>query len=494
MARTSLRRCLLGIIVLAFAPTARAADVARPEPDATHEIIRYKAPAGWKVVDQPGQPTKVYQSPDSTPANQAFIVIAATPAQAGMDFPKAFDALVKGTVSNATITQSNPAAATKTRQGFDALSQTVVAKNPLGQQVYLRTVGAKVNDRMAAFGLLASSKELYDKHQADMDALLQSVSFTDAPAAAPANANPEWAALEDRKQKLLKEVAEIEAKQAQLTGGAPTATAQGAAPTGNADAKLKHAMDDYTKSADARRKPNTIVGDILTLDGKPIANVVSYTLYCGGTSIAGERTRLNLEVDERGHFEQKLPEGLYKIYATCIVNYAGHRVPVDLVSLDGKPMGVNQDSAKGLVKDFRLVIGGLKPGEAPDGVNAFFGGAIGLADGSPDIEHSLKDRFPGSKIRLTLTPAGPLVDGSTGAPVPIEVDSAQTRFGAARVQNIPLGAYRATAALVLPNGQTKPLGLSTSFAGPFQSPFDLFWTTGEGDPSARSEPRLFLRD
>jgi hypothetical protein len=176
------------------------------------------------------------------------------------------------------------------------------------------------------------------------------------------------------------------------------------------------------------------------------------------------------------------------------VNYAGHRVPVDLVSLDGKPMGVNQDSAKGIVKDFRLVISGLKPGEAPDGINAFFGGAIGLADGSPNIEHSLKDRFPGSKVRLTLTPAGPLVDGSTGAPVPIEMDSGQTRFVAGRVQNIPLGTYRVTGALVLPNGQTKPLGISTSFAGPFQSPFDLFWTTGEGDPSARSEPKLFLRD
>ena len=95
---------------------------------------------------------------------------------------------------------------------------------------------------------------------------------------------------------------------------------------------------------------------------------------------------------------------------------------------------------------------------------------------------------------MTLTPAGLLVDGSTGAPVPIEMDSGQTRFGAGRVQNIPLGTYRVTGALVLPNGQTKPLGLSTSFAGPFQSSFDLFWTTGEGDPSARSEPKLFLRD
>jgi len=498
MKHTSLRSALpVACIVLGFASILRAAD-ARPEPDSTHEMIKYKAPAGWTMLEQPGQPTKVYQSADSTPANQAFIVIAVTPPQAGLDFPKTFDAVVKGTVPNATITQSSLAAATKTRQGFDALSQTVVAKNAQGQQLHLRMVGAKVNDRMAAFGLLASSKDFYDKHQADMDALLQSVSFTDAPAAAPANANPEWTALEERKQKLLKEVSEIEAKQAQLTGGAPAAAAPGPAPgpapAGNPDAKLKKAMADYGKSADERRKPNTIVGDILTLDGKPISNVVSYTLYCGGTTIAGERSRLNLEVDESGHFEQKLPEGLYKIYATCIVNYAGHRVPVDLVSLDGKPMGVNQDSTKGIVKDFRLVISGLKPGEAPDGINAFFGGAIGLADGSPNIEHSLKDRFPGSKVRLTLTPAGLLVDGSTGAPVPIEMDSGQTRFGAGRVQNIPLGTYRVTGALVLPNGQTKPLGLSTSFAGPFQSSFDLFWTTGEGDPSARSEPKLFLRD
>jgi hypothetical protein len=96
-------------------------------------------------------------------------------------------------------------------------------------------------------------------------------------------------------------------------------------------------------------------------------NVAAYSLYVGGVTIAAQRAQYKLEVDQNGHFEQQIPDGLYRITAKCIVNYAGHRVPVDLASLDGKAQGVDQSSDEGIVKDYRMVMGGLKPGEDPNG-------------------------------------------------------------------------------------------------------------------------------
>jgi hypothetical protein len=445
------------LVLMAHAAAAWAAEGRAP--DAVLDIIEYKAPDGWRTIGAASGPSRTYVAPDSVLLG-TFLVVELTPAQQKLDFPATFDRAIKGRLGTFKVSDTTPPTSAKTRQGFDSLSQALVAQDSNGEKLYLWMVAAKVNDRMATFELMAPNKESFDRHVADLDAMLHSVSFK----AAPGNA-------------------------AGAAGGAGAAGA-----TSNVDPRVQQLTDRFAKEADARRKPNTIVGDILTLDGKPLPNVAVYEVYVGGTTIAGERARFNLDVDERGHFEQRLPDGIYKVYATAIVNYAGRRVPVDLVSLDGKPMGTSHDSAKGIVKDFRMAMAGLKPGEDPKSDVGWFGGVVTFRDGSPDMEKNFHVRAPNSKVRVTFTPAGPLVDGSTMQPFTVEVPSYPLSYGSARFQRVPLGVYRITATLVTADGKSHPVAMSRTWGGQYAAAYDLFWESSDGAATTRTEPEVFLRD
>src|SRR5438874_1060824 len=134
------RISLVNIVVsLMIVCVAHAADeeASRRSPDSTFDIIQYKAPPGWKPADRPDAPTKVYASPDSNFAQQAFLVMGVTAPEPNFNFPATFDRAVKSAAGNATVTESTPAVATKTRQGLDALSQTLVAQNAAAQKLYV---------------------------------------------------------------------------------------------------------------------------------------------------------------------------------------------------------------------------------------------------------------------------------------------------------------------------------------------------------------------
>jgi hypothetical protein len=486
--------CWSALLLLLAVPS-----LAEDKPDSTLEIIQFKAPAGWNASDRPGQPVKIFSSPDSNPTQQAMIMLVVTPPQNGLDLANAFEATTKQITGNGKVLESTDVVSSKTRQGFDAVSRTLVAQAAGDQRVYARMVAAKVNDRMAGIYYLATSQELYDQHQAEMAALLQSVSFN-ANAAAPAGlaaAKSELEALDKQKQELLQKVAEIEARQRQLSA----AIAGGAAPAGDAGAAanageqlLAKARERFVKELAARRKPHTILGDILGLDGKPIPNVISYSVYVWGTTVAAEKTHYGLDVDQNGHFEQQVPDGLYKIKATCIVENAGHRVPVDLVWIDDKKQGVDQSSASGIVKDFRLVTNGLKPGEDPKGTNSYYGGIFAV-NGPPYnvTQGSFSTRHPGAKLQLTLTPQGPLVDGSRIAPFTIEMDVREADYSA-HPRNIPLGAYKVSAMLIEKDGTKRVLPASRAFGGELADSVDLFWESTRDYPEDRAEPNIYLKD
>ena len=81
----------------------------------------------------------------------------------------------------------------------------------------------------------------------------------------------------------------------------------------------------------------------------------------------------------------------------------------------------------------------------------------------------LASRYPAdARIVLTLTPRGPMVDGSPGEPVVEELDlqgrsRANPNSSVGYVVDVPLGPYVATAVLVTPDGAEVPLTLSTGF-------------------------------
>ena len=278
------------------------------KPDSSLEIIQYKAPEGWKAADQAGKTARIFTSPESNGTQQAIILMVLSPPLGNVEFRAAFDAAVKELAGSGRLVESSEAASVKTRQGFEALSQTLVTEGSPG--LHARMVAAKVDGRMAGFYYLTTSEALYDQRQPDMDALLKSVNFN-VGAGAPVAAKVELEKLAKEKQELLKRVAEIESRERQLAGGAPTGAPSGgqdgAAAIADGAKRLADAKERFAREVGRRRKAHTISGDILGLDGKPIPNVAEYRVQVWGTTIAAEKTRYGLDVDDKGHFEQQIP-------------------------------------------------------------------------------------------------------------------------------------------------------------------------------------------
>jgi hypothetical protein len=446
--KTLPRPWALAGLLLVLAISCRAED-APAKPDSNLDIIRYKTPAKWNVSDRAGETVRTLVAPESDASELALIVIMLTPAKEDLDLRATFDATLKQLTSNRKVLESGEATSARTRQGLDALSQTLVTQGEGNQRLYARMVGAKVHDRMAGIYYLATSQRMYDLHQTEMDDLLRSASFTLPEAGATAAATDE-----------------------QL---------------------LKEAKERFAKDAASRRKPHTISGNIIGTDGKPIPNADAYRVFVWGTTIAAEKTNYGLDVDAKGHFEQQVPDGLYQIKATCIVKLAGSRVPVDLVWLDDKRVGVVQSSDKGIVRDFCLAMSGLRPGEDAKDLRNFFGGAFKVTGPSYNVtQGSYSARHPGAKVKLTLTPQGPLVDGSKRQAYTAEYDITELNYGSER--KVPIGVYRVIAVLIDKDGAKHPLQCTRAGANAFAASVDITWECSRDDPETRSDPAIDVKD
>lgn len=393
-------------------------------PDAVG-LIHFRAPADWKAVDQPGKALRMYVAPDSTAKEQAAILVALADRKEITDFRAEFDAMVKKALENEKISSAGEVTASRSRQGFPALSQTLTLQTPEGQQAKAWFVAANVDGRVALFWYLASLPDTYPKHRADADKLLASVSFDAAPAAAVGDPNAN-----------------------------PTDTAK--------------AVEDWARDAAGRRKPHTVLGDITNSQGRPIKGLKG-TVYVGGTTIRGDRSSYTLDVDDNGHFEMAVPDGVYRLTPTLTIEYDGQDLPVQLRSLDGKDPGKSFSSAEGIVRDYRWVLTGVKASLKPDHYVNFYGGHITLEDASPGgWGHLLKDRTPpGTKLHFVLTPTGPLVDGSEARPMQLEVDVAILATAARDgIATVPIGVYKAAAELLAPDGRKQRLWLSFDSINP----------------------------
>ena len=482
----------MGILLLSTF-LCRAED-SRPTPDSSLDIIQYKTPAGWKASDRPGQLFRTLVSPDSNVSQQALILILISPDQAGQDLRVSFDKSVKEITGDRKAIESSEVFSTKTRQGFDALSQTVIAEATGGARLHVRMISAKVQNRIAGVYYLATSADLYAQHQPDMDSLLQSVSFT-VGAGIPVTARAEIETLEKQKQELLKKVADIEARQRQLAtaGGTPAGSVKGA-PADTGEALLAQAKERFAKEVSGRRKPHTILGDILCLNGKPIPNAASYEVFVWGTTVAAQTTHYGLEVDANGHFEQQIPDGLYQIKASCIVDHAGHRVPIDLVAIDGKKHGVDQATATGVVKDFRMVMSGLKPEADPKAADAYFGGVLSVNGPAYGVTiGSFSTRHPGAKVQVTLTPRGPLIDGSSLDPLSFDIAVTNLDYSL-RLRSLPLGEYDCTTTLVGTDGTKQTLPVSRAFDGDYANSAVVYWECWRDNQEQRHDALIYFKD
>jgi hypothetical protein len=146
-------------------------------------------------------------------------------------------------------------------------------------------------------------------------------------------------------------------------------------------------------------------------------------------------------------------------------------------------------AAEGAFRDFAWRLSGPVDGSlwGPDEDGSWWGGTVRLF---PSFEDGRYDRV----IELTLTPTGPLVDGSVGAPVVRTVDLATTLFAL----DIPLGPYDVSAVTLEADGARTPLRVAQTGSEPAAvaplrfEPEDWSFLGCEGSGTSTGIERAFL--
>ena len=174
-------------------------------------------------------------------------------------------------------------------------------------------------------------------------------------------------------------------------------------------------------------------------------------------------------------FDHKTPTvaRIVGVSATATLSYRGQKYVVDLFPTDGKRDGTDKgdfrgDSARGVVRHFVLKLSGPRPGHARDtayvtcrcseGAGYFYGGTVDAVIDDLTVS-GLTDA---SKLVFTLTPTGPLLDGSRGIPI-VRTASAGGVRPTIFMRSIPVGYYTATARIEGPGAG--PLKVDASGRG-----------------------------
>lgn len=445
--------------VVAFALSAIAA-----EPEATLDVVRYRPPAGWQVTEPQrtagGPASRIYVSPDAAQDDKAILVMVASPKAGTLDLKSNFDQLVRQMVGTRQVVEQSEAVASKTRQGYASLAQNVTAKDEKGTMAFAQIVAANVNDQLVCFTYLSGTKAGFDKHGEELTAFLKSVSFggagvptlTDALNARNGARTP------------------VSVATGQQSAGVPSAGKKDGVEYADMNALFAsramsaEQMQAYVKEMAARRKPHVVLGTVLGEDGKPIPNA-KIALRVWGTSNAAERVHFDIDVAADGTFEQQIPDGLYKVSAQAWVTFNGKRTPLPLASLDEKPANRDFASVQGIVKDFRVRMYGLKPGEDPNNVFSYFGGTLNFNDASTDLFNCLNTRYPkGTKINVTAVPTGPMIDGAAAKALRYEFDVDRLHLNSIGFGSVPVATYKLTATATTPDGKTTRLKVGTNMA------------------------------
>jgi hypothetical protein len=239
----------------------------------------------------------------------------------------------------------------------------------------------------------------------------------------------------------------------------PATPAPAPAPAPGSDGTQAPATPTTAKSSStpaAGAEANVIKGVVRDEQGDPVRGarirISGYTGKPNGLS-AADFIREVL-TDGNGAYRLAVPAGLYGVSGEADVAFDGKTYKaLYLHPADGNCQ--QQMSASGIVKDFVLRLKGFMQCLAgADSKNAGFysGAAIALTHESPKS-------LPGdAKLTLTLTPTGPLADGSTGKVVTFTrtVASLANFFGPLETTNtlhdIPLGRYRLTGSATLADG------------------------------------------
>jgi hypothetical protein len=269
---------------------------------------------------------------------------------------------------------------------------------------------------------------------------------------APATLESRVAALErrvDEMEKLLRAIlAAIQAAQQEQSAAAGGAADPPGRPTGEVQDKLTG-----VKLPSVDLKPNVLCGHVLNSAGKPIdAAFGKVQVHAVGTAFrSGERNEYRSEVDDRGYYQMRVTEGSYFASATIQVTVGQDRLILDLRPVQTDATKV--DSAAGVRRDFIWSLSGTKPGQPgnPRNPEQYYGMQFKL---------QRKD-VPGAgpppkntRYVITLTPNGPLLDGSAGRPR-VAQGVLSNSVDDLIIADVPIGNYLVSGKAALADGSER---------------------------------------
>lgn len=197
-------------------------------------------------------------------------------------------------------------------------------------------------------------------------------------------------------------------------------------------------------------QPGVVKGRVVDTQGQPIEGAVVYTASAVDNGVPGwTRT------DAQGNYQMsKLVLDMpYRLFAWLPVDYRGKKFCLRIAPETSGDYNTYL-LREGAVRNFRWKLQGrIEDSDyAPDDDGAWFGGTIRLFPALEDGDYN-------SIIELTMTPTGPLIDGSTGAVLTKTVELQKTTY----VLDIPAGAYKVTATRVKSDGTRMPARVGRSF-------------------------------
>jgi hypothetical protein len=204
-------------------------------------------------------------------------------------------------------------------------------------------------------------------------------------------------------------------------------------------------------------KPFTVSGIVLDTKGRPLEGA---DVSLSADFVYGQ-ARVTTGADGRYEIGD-LIKATYRVTAWIKTDYAGGGV-CQRLGMD-RPSDYNSfPVSEGAVRNFRWQLTG-----EIGATDTFFGAQIQIWDFDSDV------RSKSRAVEFTLTPTGPLVDGSAPAVIVREaaLDYPASDDG---IYDIPLGTYRMKAELISKDGGRTPAALKGLDAEAYAPEIDLVW-------------------
>ena len=404
--------------------------------------LSFTAPRGWSQREV-NELQMVLQAPGNAGDEFTSIVLALCPQLPGT-FPAQFQSAVSGVLAGKRIVEASDVHHALSLQDSEVLTQRLLVTETAGRKVATMFAGLRAGAGLLLIGMLASDAARISAQQSTFTGFVDSVRMQ-----APAEGSP-----------------------------MPTAA---------------------IPAAGSIAKPGVVAGTIYDAHGRPFripgARVV---VHIWGAGAGGDRVGFDIPVDASGHYESRVPHGLYGFHARAWLPLNGETVCVDLEPLDGRATETALDSTPGIVRDFGLRLTGPVAGADTRTIQGFYGGSLTVTDGAnwkSPVFGAMSRRYPaGTKVVVWLQPIGPAIDGSSPPPVRYEYDLQKIQNGEHKV-NIVLAAYRATAVLVTPDGRQHPLRVALLPDLSYGNSVDVLYRPDRDDHDGRAaRPSLFVLD